>query len=100
MDLKCPGSGEVAKNDWANIERLSPRDEVKFVIADRTDYEWSRDVVRRYGLPRRCKQVLFSPVFGPVNSKDLVEWILTDQLEVRFQLQLHKFIWPSDARGV
>ncbi len=100
MDLKCPGSGEAAKNDWANIDRLSQRDEVKFVIAGRADYKWSRDIVRQYNLPGRCRQVLFSPVFGSIDPKDLVNWILADGLEVRFQLQLHKFIWTPTKRGV
>ncbi|MCC6794364.1 MAG: radical SAM protein [Candidatus Hydrogenedentes bacterium] len=100
MDLKCPGSGEEEKNDWSNIERLSPRDEVKFVIADRADYEWSRDVVRKYDLTARCNEVLFSPVFGPIEPKAMVEWILEDKLPVRFQLQLHKFVWPPDQKGV
>lgn len=100
MDLKCPGSGEVERNDWSNIDRLSPRDEVKFVIADRADYEWSRDVVRRHNLDTRCRQVLFSPVFGSISPQSLVEWILEDKLPVRFQLQMHKFIWPPDAKGV
>ena len=100
MDLKCPGSGEVEKNHWPNIEFLSARDEVKFVIADREDYEWSRDVTRRHNLPRRCNAVLFSPVFGRVNVQHLVDWILEDRLDVRFQLQMHKSIWPPDQRGV
>ena len=100
MDLKCPGSGESAKNDWSNIERLSPRDEVKFVVADRADYEWTRSVVREHRLPERCRQVLISPVFGSIDARDLVSWILEDQLNVRFQLQLHKFIWPPDQKGV
>ncbi|MCC6490574.1 MAG: radical SAM protein [Candidatus Hydrogenedentes bacterium] len=100
MDLKCPGSGESAKNDWSNIERLSPRDEVKFVIADRSDYEWTRGIIRDYRLPERCHQVLVSPVFGSIDARDLVSWILDDQLDVRFQLQLHKFIWPPDQKGV
>lgn len=100
MDLKCPGSGEEEKNDWSNIDRLSPRDEVKFVIADRADYEWSRDVVRKYDLAARCHQILFSPVFGPIEPKSMVEWILEDKLPVRFQLQLHKFVWPPDQKGV
>ena len=101
MDLKCPGSGECAKNDWTNIERLArERDEVKLVIADRRDYEWSRDVVRRYRLETRCRCVLFSPVSGAVSPQDLAAWILEDRLPVRFQLQLHKLIWPADARGV
>ncbi len=100
MDLKCPGSGEVDKNDWSNIDRLSPRDEVKFVIADRADYEWGRDVVRKHDLASKCNQVLFSPVFGSVDAKALVEWILADNVPVRFQLQLHKFVWPPGAKGV
>ncbi len=100
MDLKCPGSGECAKNDWTNIARLTPLDEVKFVIASRADYEWSRDTLRAHALETRCRAVLFSPVFGSIEPQDLVKWILDDQLPVRFQLQLHKFIWPPDARGV
>lgn len=100
MDLKCPGSGECEKNDWANIALLSPRDEVKFVIADRRDYEWSRETLRRHDLASRCKAALFSPVFGSLEPRALVEWILEDKLAVRFQLQLHKFVWPPDQKGV
>jgi 7-carboxy-7-deazaguanine synthase len=100
MDLKCPDSGEVDRNDWDNIDKLSRRDEVKFVIASREDYEWSRDVVREYGLTTRVNSVLFSPVFGAVDPKDIVDWILEDKLAVRFQLQMHKFIWPPDMKGV
>lgn len=100
MDLKCPGSGEEARNDWRNIDRLGPADEVKFVIADRADYEWSREAVTRYTLSSRCRAVLFSPVFGAAPPRDLVAWILEDGLPVRFQLQLHKFVWPPDQKGV
>lgn len=100
MDFKCPGSGESEKNDWSNVEALSKRDEVKFVIADRADYEWSREVVRKYDLSDKCNAVLFSPVFGSVTPADLAQWIIDDALGVRFQLQMHKFIWPPDARGV
>lgn len=100
MDLKCPGSGESEKNDWSNVEALSMLDEVKFVIADRADYDWSRDVVRKYGLSDRCNAVLFSPVFDSVAPADLAQWIIDDSLDVRFQLQMHKFVWPPDARGV
>ena len=100
MDLKCPDSGEEARNDWSNIEKLSPRDEVKFVIASRKDYEWSREVVRRENLAEKVNAVLFSPVFGSVNPQDIVDWLLEDQLPVRFQLQMHKFIWPPDQKGV
>lgn len=100
MDLKCPDSGECDKNDWSNIDALSMRDEVKFVIASRGDYEWSRQIVNAYELSKRCHEVLMSPVFGAINPVDLVQWILEDGLDVRFQLQLHKFIWPPDEKGV
>ncbi len=100
MDLKCPDSGECEKNFWPNIEALNARDEVKFVIASRRDYEWARDTARRYGLTRRCHAVLFSPVFSAIEPAELVRWILDDRLDVRFQLQLHKFVWPPAERGV
>ena len=100
MDLKCPGSGECDKNDYSNIDALSEKDEVKFVICDRGDYEWAREQVARYDLANRCNAVLFSPVFGEINPQDLVEWITEDRLPVRFQLQMHKFIWPPDQKGV
>jgi 7-carboxy-7-deazaguanine synthase len=100
MDIKCPGSGEAAKNHWPNIEYLGPRDEVKFVVADRADYEWSREVIGRYDLAARCHAVLMSPVIGSVAPPELAQWIVDDGLPVRFQLQLHKLIWPPDQRGV
>lgn len=100
MDLKCPGSGECAKNYWPNIEALSTRDEVKFVLASRGDYEWSRNAVRKYNLPQRCKAVLFSTVSGALDPKSVVEWLLEDRLDVRLQLQMHKYIWPPGQRGV
>lgn len=100
MDLKCPGSGESDKNDWRNVGALNKKDEVKFVIADRCDYEWSRRVVRDHDLSNRCNAVLFSPVHGEVDPQHLVQWVLEDALPVRVQLQLHKFIWPPEARGV
>lgn len=100
MDLKCPGSGECEKNDWSNIEALSPSDEVKFVIANRADYEWSRDIVRKHQLTSRCHAVLFSSAFDLASPKDIVNWILEDGLDVRFQLQMHKYIWPPDQKGV
>lgn len=100
MDLKCPDSGECDKNDWDNIGLLSSKDEVKFVIASRADYEWSRDVVREHALKSLCHEVLFSPVFGSVEPKDIVAWLLEDQLDVRFQLQMHKFIWDPREKGV
>jgi 7-carboxy-7-deazaguanine synthase len=99
LDLKCPGSGESEQNDWANLERLRPGGEVKFVIADRRDYTWAREVVRERGLAGRFP-VLFSPVFGELDYEDLAGWILEDRLPVRFQAQLHKHIWAPDLRGV
>jgi 7-carboxy-7-deazaguanine synthase len=100
MDIKCPGSGESTRNDWANIDRLGPRDQVKFVIQDRADYEFAREIVTRHALDRRCGAVLFSPVHGVLPPKDLSEWILDDHLPVRIQLQIHKHIWGADVRGV
>src|ERR687891_591283 len=85
MDLKTPGSGEVDKNLWSNIEHLTARDEVKFVMGSREDYEWSRDKVQHYDLPSRCRAVLFSPIFGRIDPREIVEWILSDKLNVRFQ---------------
>jgi len=100
MDLKTPGSGEVDKNVWSNIDRLASHDEVKFVIGSREDYEWSREKVARFDLPSRCRAVLFSPIFGRIDPRQIVEWILADNLDVRFQLQMHKFIWSPTQRGV
>jgi 7-carboxy-7-deazaguanine synthase len=100
LDIKCPGSGESAANDWTNLDRLRPRDEVKFVIKDRADYEWARQVVLARELPRRASAIHFSPVHGVLDPKTLSEWVLADRLPVRVQLQLHKYIWSPDARGV
>jgi 7-carboxy-7-deazaguanine synthase len=99
LDIKCPGSGMVDRMHWPNLERLSSRDEVKFVIQDRTDYEWARDLVCRENLLSRCT-VLFSPVFEDKAVRQLAEWLLADKLPVRFQLQMHKYIWSPDMRGV
>jgi 7-carboxy-7-deazaguanine synthase len=100
MDLKTPGSGESGRNLLSNIDHLTQRDEVKFVIGSREDYEWSREQVERFRLPQRCRAVLFSPIFGRIDPREIVEWILADRLPVRFQLQMHKFIWTPTARGV
>jgi len=100
VDVKCPASGEAAKNDWTNLTHLTPRDEVKFVIAGRADYEFARDVVAREGLTGRCAAVLFSPVHAVLEPKQLAEWVLTDWLAVRVQLQMHKYIWGAEVRGV
>jgi 7-carboxy-7-deazaguanine synthase len=100
IDVKCPASGESAKVEWRNIDRLGLHDEVKFVIQNRADYEFARDVLNTHALDRRCAAVLFSPVHGVLDPKDLSEWILADRLPVRLQLQIHKHIWGADARGV
>jgi 7-carboxy-7-deazaguanine synthase len=100
MDLKTPGSGEVDKNLWSNVDHLNSRDEVKFVIGSREDYEWSREKTLHFKLSGRCHAVLFSPIFGRIDPRQIVEWILTDGLDVRFQLQMHKFIWTPTQRGV
>ena len=100
MDIKCPGSGESEKNDWSNLAHLTQRDEVKFVIADRRDYEYARDIVARENLPARVNAVLFSPVHGELDPKQLSEWVIADRLDVRVQLQVHKYIWSPTTRGV
>ncbi len=100
MDLKTPGSGECARNLWSNIAHLTQRDEVKFVIGSREDYEWARACVEEHDLAARCGTVLFSPIFGRIEPVEIVEWIVADKLPVRFQLQMHKFIWDPAAKGV
>jgi 7-carboxy-7-deazaguanine synthase len=100
VDVKCPGSGEVGRNDLANLDRLASHDEVKFVIRDRSDYEFSRAVVNDYGLEDRCAAVLFSPVHRVLDPERLSEWALADRLPVRVQVQLHKYLWGDKARGV
>jgi 7-carboxy-7-deazaguanine synthase len=99
MDLKCPGSGMVARNRMENLQELKETDELKFVIKDRLDYEWAKEWVLRESLHETCP-VLFSPVWDAVPFADLAEWILDDGLPVRLQLQIHKFIWDPKARGV
>ena len=99
MDLKCPGSGECEKNRWQNLEFLTERDEVKFVIKDRRDYDWAVEVVKKYELEKKVR-VLFSPVWGELEPETLARWILEDRLNVRFQIQLHKVIWAPETRGV
>ncbi len=96
VDLKCPGSGEVGRNRFENLAFLSPRDQIKFVIADRADYQWAREQCATLGLPAIC-QVLYSPVADILAPATLVEWILADRLPVRFQLQLHKVLWGNVA---
>jgi 7-carboxy-7-deazaguanine synthase len=100
MDLKTPGSGECERNLWSNIKHLTARDEVKFVIGSREDYEWSREKMHEHNLSERCHAVLFSPIFGRIEPRQIVEWMLADNLAARFQLQMHKFIWAPTTRGV
>ena len=100
MDLKTPSSGECARNLYSNIDHLNKGDEVKFVIGSREDYEWSREQVEKFALCTRSGNVLFSPVFGKILPLEIVDWILEDKLDVRFQLQMHKFIWKPTERGV
>ena len=106
MDLKTPGSGECERNLWSNIQHLTKRDEVKFVVGSREDYEWARAKMREHNLATRCHAVLLSPIFGRIEPREIVEWMLADsresgpELETRFQLQMHKFIWGPTQRGV
>lgn len=97
-DIKCPGSGEVEKNRWANLDILRPHDEIKFVIADHADYDWAKRVIEERKLDRWT--VLLSPVWGKMEMKALAEWMLADRLPARFQTQLHKHIWGADVHGV
>lgn len=98
LDIKCPGSGEVARNRWENLEHLKAKDEIKFVIADRADYDWARRVIEERNLNRWT--VLLSPVWGEMDLKSLAEWMLADRVPARLQTQLHKHIWGGEARGV
>jgi 7-carboxy-7-deazaguanine synthase len=99
VDVKCPDSGEVERNHWPNLERLRPGDQLKFVLASRSDYEWARHLVRERGLGAICP-VLFSPVHGELALEPLASWVLEDRLAVRVQVQLHKLIWGPATRGV
>jgi len=99
LDFKCPTSKMMKKNDYNNINFLKPIDEVKFVIGNREDYNWSKDLISKYDLSSKY-EILFSTVFGRLENRELVEWILEDNLNVRFQTQLHKYIWEPDKKGV
>jgi 7-carboxy-7-deazaguanine synthase len=105
MDLKCPGSGEESRNMWSNLDHLTARDEIKFVVAGRADYEWARDVIRSRGLDARVQRgelraLLLSPVWESMDFRELAEWVLEDRLPVRYQIQLHKIIWGANVHGV
>jgi 7-carboxy-7-deazaguanine synthase len=100
LDVKCPGSGESHRNCWENLSHVRPHDEVKFVVKDRDDYEFARDVISRRSLPGRVAAIHISPVHGVLDPKTLSDWVLADRLPARVQLQLHKYIWSPDTRGV
>jgi len=111
LDLKTPGSGECSRNLWSNLDDLRPRDEIKFVITDRADYDWAKQVIEEHRLDQRCAAVLMSAVFEQkrgleilgcpaLHPRTLAEWILADRLPVRMQTQLHKLIWEPSTRGV
>lgn len=101
LDVKCPASGEAARNHWPNLERLnSDQDEVKFVVANRVDWEFALDTIARYDLIKRSKAVLISPAWAEIDLKELAGWVAGCGLEIRMQLQLHKYVWSPEARGV
>jgi 7-carboxy-7-deazaguanine synthase len=101
LDIKCPASGEEPRNDWSNIDRLRPdKDEVKFVIADEADWLYARNLIEERDLERRTKAVLISPAWGQVDLQQLADWVASSGLNVRMQLQLHKYIWGPDVKGV
>jgi len=101
LDVKCPASAEASRNHWPNLDRLrSDKDEVKFVLVDRDDWEFAKEVIARYELQTRAKAVLISPAWGQIDLKELAEWIAASGLNIRMQLQLHKYIWGAEARGV
>jgi len=100
MDLKCPGSGEAERNLWSNVRHLTTKDEVKFVISDRADYEWTCQAIAEHALAPRVNAILLSPAFGRIELANLAAWMLEDRLPARLQLQMHKYIWSPTARGV
>ena len=99
LDLKCPDSGEVEANDWSNMAHLRPHHEVKFVVASRRDFDWAVDVVREHALHTRC-HVLFSPAWGEIDAAELSDWLIETKVPARLNVQLHKYLWDADARGV
>ena len=99
IDFKCPSSGMKKKNHWDNINYLKPNDEVKFIIEDREDYEWAKIKIRQYNLNKKSK-ILMSPSYNKIEEKEIVEWILEDNLNVKFQIQLHKIIWKNTTKGI
>lgn len=100
LDVKCLGSGEAERNFWPNLEKLNPLDEIKFVIKDRADFDFAMAIIAKYKLSERQPEVLFSPVWGAVELKEFADWVLQSGVRARMQLQLHKYIWGPDAKGV
>lgn len=101
LDVKCPDSGEAERNHWPNLERLNPvKDEVKFVIASQPDWEFAKEIIGKYRLEDRAKAILISPAWGQIDLQQLANWTIASGLEVRMQLQLHKYIWGPDVHGV
>jgi len=101
LDVKCPTSGEAERNDWSNLERLrSNTDEVKFVVADQSDWEFTRQIIAKYQLEQQAKAILISPAWGQIDLQQLAKWIAESGLKIRMQLQLHKYIWGPDVHGV
>ena len=101
LDVKCPASGEAERNHWENLERLrAEKDEVKFVIASRADWDYAREIIARYDLERRARAILISPVWNAVDLQEVASWVSASGLDVRMQLQMHKIIWDANARGV
>jgi 7-carboxy-7-deazaguanine synthase len=101
LDVKCPASGEAERNHWPNLKRLrAEKDEVKFVVASREDWEFARDIIAKYDLERRTRAILISPVWGSVDLQEMADWVSSSGLDVRMQLQMHKTIWGAEARGV
>lgn len=100
LDIKCPGSEMSEKNEWNNLQTIAQKDEVKFVLLNREDYEYAKQICHQYDLYNKVESILFSPVHGQLDPKELIKWILADKLQVRLNLQLHKFIWDPLTRGV
>lgn len=100
LDIKCPGSKMSHKNDWQNMTHLKPQDEIKFVLLDRQDYDYAKEMIQKYALHEKVKEILLSPVHNVLNPQDLVRWVLEDKLKIRLNLQLHKWIWPPETKGV
>src|SRR5262245_30088156 len=101
LDVKCPASGEAERNDWSNLERLQPdRDEVKFVVVNRGDWEFAKEIIDRFQLEERTRAILISPAWGQVDLQELADWIAGSGLNIRLQLQLHKYIWGPEVHGV